>query len=348
MGWWPWSRNGGAVVEERSGDYAAAIIDQLLSTAEGDSTTPTIRGVAVARACIALYGRAFAAAVPVGSRTAPLTPDLLGHLGRSLCFPGEAVYAIDVRGGRIVIRPCAWWDLTGSADPSTWVYRVDLAGPSTTETRILSADSVIHIRAEIDAAQPWEGTSALRGAALSRTLASQLERRLGEEAGAPVAHLVAVPTDGGDTALDAVRSGIKGAKGRAVLVEAVESMADIPSAAPKRGWKAARLGADPPEHAVKLRQDVQIAICAAAGVPPSLVLGSQGTDRRESYRQWIATTVRPLAKVAEAAISTALDAEVTLDFGALTSADIAGRAKALETLVRAGVPLAEARELAGL
>ena len=336
-------------VEERS-DYTQLLTDLALQNAEGDSALPTIRGVAVARSCMALFGRAFmaAAVTPDNARTASLTPEILAHLGRSLCYPGEAVYAIDVRGGRVVLTPCASWDVTGGHDPASWVYTVDLAGPSSSETHKLPADSILHVRAELNGAQPWEGSAGLRGSSLTRILASQLERRLGEEAGAPIAKLIEVAIDGGDDALDNVTAKVRGAKGRAVFVEAARAAADVPSAAPQRGYKPVRVGVDPPEHAVSLRKDVQIAVCAAAGVPPSLVLSSQGSDRRESFRQWIATTVKPLARVVETACSAALETDVKLDFSTLTGAEVAVRSKAIQSLVAAGVPLADAREIVGL
>ena len=51
-------------------------------------------------------------------------------IGRSLIRQGEIVFAMEVRGGRLMLLPAASWDIHGDVDPSTWNYRLTLGGPS--------------------------------------------------------------------------------------------------------------------------------------------------------------------------------------------------------------------------
>ena len=60
------------------------------------------------------------------------------------------------------------------------------------------------------------------------------------------------------------------------------------------------------------------------------------------------TTISPVAAIAAAELSAKLETPIAFSFSALHSADIAGKARAVGVLVKAGVPLPEAKELAGL
>ena len=84
----------------------------------------------------------------------------------------------------------------------------------------------------------------------SAALKANLEKRLSEEAGAPVAHIIPIPQDGGagdeDDPLASLKTDIAGAKGRTILTETTaaawgEGMAQ----APRSDWKPQRLGAHP-------------------------------------------------------------------------------------------------------
>ena len=73
-------------------------------------------------------------------------------------------------------------------------------------------------------------------------------------------------------------------------------------------------------------------VLAACGCPPGLFLEVDGTAQRESYRRLFSLTVEPLAGL----------------LAGLLAADLAGRARAFQSMVGAGMDLAKAAGLAGL
>ena len=89
-------------------------------------------------------------------------------------------------------------------------------------------------------------------------------------------------------------------------------------------------------------------VLAACGVPPGLFLEVDGTAQRESYRRFFSLTVEPLAGQLAAELSVKLESEISLGFSARFAADLAGRARAFQSMVGAGMDLAKAAGLAGL
>ena len=83
------------------------------------------------------------------------------------------------------------------------------------------------------------------------------------------------------------------------------------------------------------------------GIPSSI--HGTGGSARESYRQFLASTIQPLAKLVVEELADKLDTPtLALDFTELRAADIAGRARAYGVLINAGMPPAEAAEATGL
>ena len=80
-------------------------------------------------------------------------------------------------------------------------------------------------------------------------------------------------------------------------------------------------------------------VLAACGVPPTLVTpNSDGTAQRESYRRFLHTGLRPMARMLEAELRVKLDAPgLVLDLSPLAAADVAGRARAIKLMIEAGI-----------
>ena len=107
------------------------------------------------------------------------------------------------------------------------------------------------------------------------------------------------------------------------------------------------MGASPPAELGKLRDSVKDDIFSAFGIPSSI--HGTGGSARESYRQFLSSTIQPLAKLVVEELSEKLDTPtLTFAFRELRSADIASRARAFKQLVEAGMDAATAAELAGL
>ena len=95
-----------------------------------------------------------------------------------------------------------------------------------------------------------------------------------------------------------------------------------------------------------MRQQLEDSIISAAGVPHVLLTGQAG-DTRESWRQFVFSTIRPVCELVADEMSRAGIATV-IDTSALAATDIAGRARAVRQMVEAGVPLGEARLAGGI
>ena len=216
------------------------------------------------------------------------------------------MHAIDVdRSGRVVLLPCSSWHFEGDAHPNTWTVRATYYGPSTSTTRHLPYAGVVFARWGSTPGQPYNGTGPLGWAHLTARLQSEAERSLADEAGGPVANLLAVPEDGGDDSgddpLKLLEADIRTARGRALLIETVAAgWGEGRGAAPQRDWQASRLGPHPPASMATIRKDAFEAVLAATGTPPSLFTDADGTAQREAVRRWHLGTVLPLAKLIEA------------------------------------------------
>ena len=288
----------------------------------------------------------------MGVRTAGVSPDVLATIARRLITSGESVHVIEIEGGRVLLRECAYWNVTGGAR-ERWRYQVTLPGPSATHTTWAPADQVIHCRYASAAATPWRGRPPLYWAGLSGVLATALERALGHEAAGPVGSLIPVPQDASaeddDDTYGPLKREIAALRGRVGLVETTAAgYGEGRAAAPAEDWKARRIGAHPPDSLPTLRDQVEATVLAVCGIPPDLA--RPGGRTRESYRQWAHASVEPLAALVAAELRGKLGADVALRFGRLEAADVTGRARAWRSLMgkEGGMPDADARRIVGM
>ena len=171
------------------------------------------------------------------------------------------MHVIDVdRRGRVALLPCSSWHFEGDAHPDTWTVRASVYGPSTSLTRHLPFAGVVFVRWGSTPGQPYVGTGPLSWAHTTARLGSETERSLADEAGGPLAQLLAIPKDGGDGGegdpLAQLKADIRTARGRALLLEtAAAGWGEGRSAAPQRDWQASRLGPVPPEALVTVGRD---------------------------------------------------------------------------------------------
>ncbi len=349
----PWQRK--PEVRE-SASFTDALVSLLQAGATGEAARAT--ATAAVEAAAGTVGRGFAAArvEDAPDAIAPaLGPETLALTGRNLIRTGEAVFAIEARGGRVQLIPAGTHDIRGAADPAGWMYRLDLFGPSGSETRLLPAASVLHIRYAVDPSRPWLGVSPLGWAALSGKLHAGAVAALEADMRAAPAYAVPMPggQDGGeeDDALDGLRAAILQARGKSVFVETVKgAFGGDTRDAPARDWKQERLGSDPPATLASLHDSTAAAVLAACGVPPEItgLVRSDGTGRREAYRAFERATLQPLARIVEAEIAAKLEATVRLDFTSLRASDTASIARAYKALVEAGLSADQAAAIVDL
>ena len=341
MRMWPFAK-----MEHRE-SATDAIVSALISQAGGSSVPPSVEALGAVEAAAGLWSRAFASATvePQTPATIALTPSVLAAIGRGLAVRGEAVFEVEVNGA-LILTQASSWKVEGGTRPESWRYAVEMPLPSgKVAKRTLPAESVLHVRYATRPSKPWAGISPLGMADETRALATWIERRLAEEASTATSYVLPLP-EAAD--VEALKADIKGGRGRLHIVGTTSTgWGDGTAAAPQRDWKSNRLGADPPEALGKLRSDVKNDIFGVYGIPSSI--HGTGGSARESYRQFLASTIQPLAKLVVEELAVKLDTPtLALEFTELRAADIATRARAFKQLVDAGMDAATAAALAGL
>ena len=335
-------------IRTQPANYTDAVIEVLQASASG-SERARGRIPAAAEVCAALWARAFASArvTPDTPETRALTPEVLGLLGRELCLNGEAVFKIEVEGGRVSLVPATSWDITGGSD---WTYRLDMAQPSATVTQTVDSISVVHIRDGARAAEPWKGRGLLQLGKDAVRLAALLELALGDEASISVGSLMPLPSAGANT--HDLQRDLNNLKGEVRVVESTGANWNQGAGAQQRpiqDWTPKRLGPNPPVSLETLYEAVSRHVLAMRSVPLGLVTRSDGTLLRESYRQFLHGAIQPVSKAVIAELGDKLEVDgIDFDFSALMASDITGRARAFGSMVTGGMAVEQAARLSGL
>ena len=343
---WPWQ------TEQRDSSFTDSLIAQIVSQASGATLAkPAATGALEASASI--IARCFAAAVVAGPPhfVAALGPSVMSMIGRSLIRQGEILFAIEVRDGRVVLTPAASWDVTGDSDPASWSYRLTLGGPSRLTTLSpVSGEAMVHIRLQSDPEQPWKGVAPLASAAIAGRLSAETMQALADEASGPRGMLLPTPVDGADPTITALKADIRSLRGKVALVESTSSgwAADGSQTRPRGDWESRRIGAAPGAPLIQQADLASREIYSACGIPLGVVLDVEGTGQRESFRRLLHSTIMPMAKIVEQELTEKLETPISLSFDRLFAADLAGRARAFQSLVNGGMDVAKAAALAGL
>ena len=344
----PWQRR-----TEHRASFTDALLNAFFVGASG-TTARDAHETAALEACAMLYSSCFAVA-KVEPDVQGVTPEVLALIARNLIRQGADLHLIEIEDGMVKLRPVGTWHVIGPPDPAAWRYRVDTFGPTDHVTRYVPAASVLHTKYAVDPVRPWLGIPPLGWASATASLAGGLERTLADEASAPVAQLLTVPSDGGDGGDDdplaALKIDLASAKGKSVLVETTAAgWGAGAGGAPRQDWRQSRIGFEPPDVARVVRSDVFQNVAAACGVPGVLLdPRSEGTSQREGLRRFAHLALEPLGALVADELARKLDMpSLRLNFGQLFASDLAGRARAVGILAKAGVGLADARRLAGL
>ena len=304
--------------------------------------------LAAVDASAGLVSRAFALA-DVSPAIDGLDARHLALIGRELVRRGESLFVIDVSPVEgLTLSAASTWNLTGSYDESTWRYRADLQGPSRVTTVNRRYSEVVHSRVNVDSRRPWMGQAPYKTAALSADLAARIDPALSKETRLPPSRIVPYPNPpGGVDQSNQKRFSQKLAGGGLVVVPTDSGFASIgPSSS--NVLKPSVLGPEPSAAVVDLRKQVSSEIFAACGCPPELFSSAEGSAAREALRRFLHTTILPFAAQVEVELAQKLDRQVRLTFDRLMASDLSGRARAFQSMVKAGMTIDEAARLAGL
>ena len=344
---WPWSKR---EKRDSGGDFSDAVIRLIEAQAAGKAADAS--STAAVEAASGALSRAFASARVEGAPHVQqaVTGRFLAQVGRDLIRSGDSMHVIRVSMGGVKLIPCSSWHWEGSHD--AWTVRATAYGPSTSTTWNLPEAGVVFAKWGSTPGQPYVGTGPLSWAHTTARLQSEAERSLADEVQGPIANLLSVPNDGGDGGdddpLKMLKADLRTARGKALLLETTHAgWGDGRSAAPQRDWQASRLGPNPPESMVQLRQEVFNAVLAATGTPPSLFVDSDGTSQREALRRWHMGTVLPMARLLQDELTEKLEGECRLVLDGYPK-DLQARAATFQKLVAGGVSVNEALATSGL
>ena len=343
---WPWQ------TEKRESSYTDSIIALIAEQASG-ATLAKPAATGALEAAASLVARCFSAADVSGPDqfVAALGPSTLSMIGRSLIRQGECLFAIEVRDGRVVLLPAASWDIAGDHDPSSWTYRLTLGGPSRfTTLEPVPSEGMVHIRLQSDFEQPWRGVSPLKSAAIAGRLSAETAQALADEVAGPRGMLLPIPVPGDDPTVANLKADIRKLRGKVALVESTSSgwAADGAQQRPRGDWESRRIGAAPSAPLIEQADLASREVYAACGIPLSVVTEAEGTGQREGYRRLMHSTIAPLGRIVSEELSAKFETDISLGFDSLYSADLAGRARAFQSLVGGGMDVSKAAGLAGL
>ena len=342
---WPWRRE----KRETGQGYEASLLAAFEASAAGPATAGA---TAALEAASGLIARCLASGKVDGAPDGAVTPAVLAQVGRSLVRSGESVWSINVDpDGRVRLAVAGHHDVYGAADPAGWTYRVSEYGPSSTLSRMLPAAAVLHVRYLADPVRPWAGVGPLQAATIAGRLSAETAAALADAEGGPRGSLLPLPgaDDKEDESIAALKTDIRTLRGRVAFVESTASMnPGAPSSAPKGDWETKRVGADPPAGEVKLLERSFVEVLSACGVPAALFETGDGTAAREAFRRFLHSTLQPLGDLIALELSAKLEADVAVNLDRLFAADLAGRARAFQSMVGAGMDPGKAAGLAGL
>ena len=326
---------------EQRGNLTDSVVKRLVEAAGAEATADAMAASAV-ESGITLYAQAFQS-VEIGNSAAGMNRAMLAMIVRDLFTSGNSVWVI---GTDLNHTPVGTYDLVGRV--GRWRYVCTVNQPSGADLRVtVDADQVLHFRRGETTAAPWQGRGPMTIASTTARMLGETERVLGDEMSAQVGRLLPIPNDPEEES--DLRADLKVMKGRTLLVESqLRDWDRSGGATPRAEYRTARVGPEPPREVSNLWVNASKGVIAAMGVPVGLVHGAAGSGYRELWRMFLHGSVQPLATVIEDECEAKLNARPDLSFSRLFASDLQGRARALASMVTAGVPIDQARRLAGL
>ena len=341
---WPFGKK----TEDRSaisfsGNASTDAVSVLEAQAAGSSITAAVAAVEVAAG---YWQRGFQTAT-ASAMADVLTPSVLGYIGRNLCMVGQSVLEIDLDdSGLRLLTPDSYEITAVSYHPSDWRYNLKYNvadGECIIHER--SADSVVNIRYAADHRRPGYGKGPLQFAGLTRDVLQVLEYAIKHAAIVPTG--VLWPMEGGsEESISNTLSNWVKIRGGVMPTELRSGFAIGQDAT--NAYKPFLLGPNPSPALANLHDAAEKAILGACGVPTSTLGQSDGTLAREAFRQFLAVTLQPVAKVVAQELSIGLETQIDFNFGELAAADVASKARALNSLVQAGLTVEDAKAAVGL
>ena len=329
---------------ESRASYANAALTAALDAATG-KVDATADALAVIESCTSLIADPFLVA-RVQGRAVP--PGQLHQMARDLLRRGNSVWAIDVVDGQLELyRACAWAIEGNSPNPARWVYRLDIATPSAMITRLMPADSVIHVLTDAPAESPWAGRAPWESCPLTARALAELEKSIGDESRLYAGRVWIAPDGASQGQVQAMARTIELLKGGGQVVSETTSkgygQGKDAAPPPAKDWRAEHTGPAHDVGNVQMRGQVEGALSAAYGVAPAYhnvnaTAPALAATKRLAY---LNKTV-PLAALIAAELAIKLDSPGY----SITWTDLASQSVDVQLRAQAAVRLAEAAQSA--
>ena len=330
--------------ETRGANYTDQILAATLAAARGDGGS--IKSTAAYTGSLNLIGHATGVATLTGLHASALQ-EHLSTIARAMVDVGESTWLIQVgSAGGLQLLPCSAVDVVGGPDPRSWLYQLQVQGPTQTVTLQRSGESILSFRLRVDARTPWKGRPALDSTGTSQLLA-QLEEQMRSEARVSPARIIAggaVVEQAGEITENIRRGGV------VTLIQSLTSRDD------PAGVKAGVVRNEVTAASVSLHEKLSTLICSVMGVPSDLILGSGSeSGSRESFRRLASTTINNILTTITREWQSKLGTDLQWDLDRLRSSDevsraraIGSRANAVSRLVDSGMDLPQALAVVGI
>ncbi|MDB5663552.1 phage portal protein [Cypionkella sp.] len=334
---WPWKR-GGADLETRATQF-----DLVPGYMTAKRSNVRLAGTAALSATVAACGGAWSRAFAMlrAEPDADLLPaPILASVGLDLLLKGESCWHIRSAQGEIELVPVAAWDELGGGH-----FSLHISHPNTTETVAALEAEVVRLIINPDPLQLWRGRSPLHFAGLSPVLMAEIEAALSGALPYAGKGLLPMPATLSGEQSGKVLSGLQ--SGSLAVITSKADMA-VHSGGDRNEIKRVELSPD--MRGLELTESasgLHNRLLTACGVPPALLsdTGNAGASR-EAYRLFVLQTISPLARILLPELKRKLGID-RLSLADMMAADVAGRARAVSSLVQAGVPVQVAMGLVG-
>ena len=343
----PWTK---ATENYQDSSYTDALIASLLRQVRGRTAgAALVSETGALESAAGLVGRAFMACEVSGDPmyTRALSPQVMELIGRSLLRRGDAVFYLDTSDG-LHLLPAQTHSIDGGPMPSSWTYDLSLAGPGELTTmRPVRAEGVAHFRYGCDVETPWRGNAPLGVARAVGELMAEAITYLTQESGKPRGAFLSTPKDGEDETITALKADVKTASGSLLFVESMQNNWES-GGNPAGDWRVQNFGPSIDPGMVEVQRMARSEALAALGLNEALFGGADSAALREAWRLALFSLIAPLGHLVEAELQAKIDPSISLSWTELRASDLAGRARAWQSLVKGGMDLKEASAIAGL
>ena len=340
---------------EKRATLTEETVRAIEARATGEQADAALDATAAVEAAAGFYARTFASVdiSGAGQWERALGPAWWALVGRSLVRHGASRWVISVDPSPALLPACDF-DVSGGADRASWRWKLTVQGPSRQKVYRVPDEGLLNLRWGTDPSEPWKGRGPLSYASLTARQLAEVDSLLGDVAHGPRGSLLPIPvppaTDADDSSLDSLTGDIRKLKGSVALVETQRAAwgSGEPGTTGANDWRPQSITPEPADSLPRLYGEAGRAIMAAVGLS-GLFDGGDGTGQRESYRRALHAAVEPLARLVLEELRGKLELpELEIDFRRLFAGDLAGRARAFQSLVGGGMEIERAATLAGL